>query len=122
MGVDAPAVVTIRETRKRTKVDAAQRRKRSQSDLALALEKRRRVADQESVEATGARRDYKGSIGNMDEGWTRFVFDTFNVPYTSIRDVDMRQGKLNSKFDAVIFSSQAATQIINGNAAGNCAG
>src|SRR6185312_1762029 len=38
--------------------------------------------------------------------------------YTSIRDVDMRKGGLNSKFDAVIFTSQAATQIINGNAAG----
>jgi len=54
----------------------------------------------------------------MDEGWTRYIFDTFNVPYTSVRDADMRQGRLNSKFDALIFTSQAATQIINGNAAG----
>jgi hypothetical protein len=30
----------------------------------------------------------------------------------------MRHGALNSKFDAVVFPSQAATQIINGNAAG----
>ena len=55
-------------------------------------------------------------MGNMDEGWTRYVFDTFNVPYSSVRDADMRQGSLNAKFDALIFPSQAATQIVSGNA------
>jgi hypothetical protein len=54
----------------------------------------------------------------MDEGWTRFVFDTFNVPYTSIRDADLRRGSLNSKFDAIVFASQSAVQIINGHPAG----
>jgi hypothetical protein len=54
----------------------------------------------------------------MDEGWTRYVFDTFNVPYSSVRDTDMRQGSLNAKFDALILPSQPAMQIVNGNAAG----
>ena len=54
----------------------------------------------------------------MDEGWTRFIFVTFNVPYSSVRDADMRRGGLNSKFDALILSSQTSTQIINGNVAG----
>ena len=54
----------------------------------------------------------------MDEGWTRFVFDTFNVPYTSVRDAEIRQGGLNSKFDAIILPSQQSNQIIDGNAAG----
>ena len=40
----------------------------------------------------------------MDEGWTRYIFDTFNVPYSSVRDADIRQGALNSKFDALILS------------------
>jgi len=62
---------------------------------------------------------YKGSMGNMDEGWTRFVFDTFNVPYSSIRDADVRQGALNAKFDAIILPSQSSTQILNGNAQGS---
>jgi len=61
---------------------------------------------------------YKGWTGNMDEGWTRYIFDTFNVPYTSVHDADMRQGALSSKFDALIFTSQSATQIINGNGVG----
>jgi len=54
----------------------------------------------------------------MDEGWTRYIFDTFNVPYSSVRDTDMRQGSLNAKFDALIFPSQATAQIVSGNAAG----
>ncbi len=54
----------------------------------------------------------------MDEGWTRFVFDTFNVPYSSVRDADIRQGGLHSKFDVLLFTSQASAQIVGGNAAG----
>jgi hypothetical protein len=61
---------------------------------------------------------YRGSMGNMDEGWTRYVFDTFNVPYSTVRDADMKQGTLNAKFDALILPSQTTTQIVSGNAAG----
>jgi len=61
---------------------------------------------------------YRPWLSNMDEGWTRFVFDTFNVPYSSVRDTDVRQGGLHSKFDVLILTSQASTQIIGGNAAG----
>src|SRR6185503_14787896 len=60
---------------------------------------------------------YKPSMSNMDEGWTRYVFDTFNVPYSSVRDAEVRQGGLNSKFDVLILTSQASAQILGGNAA-----
>jgi Zinc carboxypeptidase len=112
MGVDAPAVVTIKESAGERKLTLLKDANEVRADLALALKIKNPLKQAVRVGI------YKGSMGNMDEGWTRFVFDTFNVPYTSIRDVDMRQGALNSKFDAVIFSSQTATQIINGNAAG----
>jgi len=62
---------------------------------------------------------YKGSMGNMDEGWTRYIFDTFNVPYTSLHDTDIRQGGLHAKFDVLLFPSQRSAEIINGNAAGS---
>jgi hypothetical protein len=55
----------------------------------------------------------------MDEGWTRFVFDTFNVPYKSLRDADIRQGSLVKGFDVIILPSQRPAQIIDGNPAGN---
>jgi hypothetical protein len=55
----------------------------------------------------------------MDEGWTRFVFDAFNVPYSSVRDAEIRQGGLNSKFDVLLLPAQRATEIIEGNATGS---
>ena len=58
---------------------------------------------------------YKSWTSSMDEGWTRFVFDTFNVPYTSLLDRDMREGNLRSKFDVIILPSQRAKDIIEGN-------
>ena len=118
MGVDAPAVVTIRELPNERKLTLLKDANEVRADLALALKKGDESPIKNPLKQPVRVGIYKGSIGNMDEGWTRFAFDTFNVPYTSIRDVDMKQGKLNSKFDAVIFASQAATQIINGNAAG----
>jgi len=118
MGVEAPAVIAIRETPNERKLTLLKDPNEVRADLALALKKGDESPIKNPLKQPVRVGIYKGSIGNMDEGWTRFAFDTFNVPYTSIRDVDMKQGKLNSKFDAVIFASQAATQIINGNAAG----
>ena len=118
MGVDAPAVITIREAANERKLTLLKDANEVRADLALALKKGDESPIKNPLKQPVRVGIYKGSMGNMDEGWTRFVFDTFNVPYTSIRDVDMRKGALHSKFDAVIFASQAATQIINGNAAG----
>lgn len=118
LGVEAPTVITIRETASERKMTLLKGANEVRADLALALKKGDESPIKNPLKQPVRVGIYKGSMGNMDEGWTRFVFDTFNVPYTSIRDVDMRQGGLNSKFDAVILSSQAATQIINGNAAG----
>jgi hypothetical protein len=60
---------------------------------------------------------YKPWSSNMDEGWTRYIFDTFNVPYSSARDADIRGGNLHAKFDVLLFTSQRANEIIAGNAA-----
>jgi hypothetical protein len=54
----------------------------------------------------------------MDEGWTRYVFDTFNVPYKSVTDAEIRKGDLPTKYDVLIFSSQRTKDILEGNAAG----
>ncbi len=41
---------------------------------------------------------YRGFTSSMDEGWTRFVFDTFQIPFRSVSDADMRAGRLDSTF------------------------
>ena len=37
----------------------------------------------------------------MDEGWTRWVFDKYRVPFTTINEKDVAAGSLNAKFDAI---------------------
>src|SRR4051794_21740181 len=54
---------------------------------------------------------YKRSTqGNMDEGWTRWVLDTWKVPYTRVTEQDIASGKLSS-FDALILPDQNGNQI-----------
>jgi hypothetical protein len=55
---------------------------------------------------------YKGFTASMDEGWTRLVFDTFQIPYQSIFDNDFRGGNLN--FDAIVLPSQSKKSIVDG--------
>jgi hypothetical protein len=61
---------------------------------------------------------YKSWKPSMDEGWTRFVFDTFNIPYQSIRDEEIRKGDLRSKYYAIILPSQPSKDILEGNKTG----
>ncbi|MEO7085092.1 MAG: M14 family zinc carboxypeptidase [Gemmatimonadaceae bacterium] len=39
----------------------------------------------------------------IDEGWTKFLLDTYKVPYTIITEKDVGTGSLNDRFDAIIF-------------------
>lgn len=41
--------------------------------------------------------------GNMDEGWTRYVFDKFEVPYVTVMDADIKGGRLAAKVDVLII-------------------
>jgi len=118
MGVEAPAVVTIKEPVNERKLTLLKDVNEVRADLALPLKKGDESPIKNPVKQPVRVGIYKGATSNMDEGWTRYIFDTFNVPYSSVRDVDVRQGGLNSKFDALILTSQAATQIVHGNAEG----
>jgi hypothetical protein len=48
---------------------------------------------------------YRG--GNMDEGWTRLMFEQFDVPFTSVRDADLKAGALNAKFDVIVLPADS---------------
>jgi hypothetical protein len=60
---------------------------------------------------------YKSWVPSMDEGWTRFLFDQFEMLYQSITDLDIRQGNLNARFDVVVLPQQSAKSILEGNVA-----
>ncbi len=118
MDVDAPAVLMIKELPNQRKLTLLKDANEVRADLALPLKKGDESPIKNPLKQPVRVGIYRGSIANMDEGWTRYVFDTFNVPYSSVSDTDMRHGSLNAKFDALILPSQTATQILNGNAAG----
>jgi len=52
---------------------------------------------------------YRG--GNMDEGWTRFVLEQFSFPYVSLKDSDIKQGRLRSKYDVIILPHDSTAMI-----------
>src|SRR5215213_2444140 len=45
-----------------------------------------------------------GSSEPMDEGWTRWLFDTYKIPFAKITEKDVGAGPLNDRFDAIIFA------------------
>jgi hypothetical protein len=119
MGVDAPAVTSVRETQSERRLTRIRDVVEVRNDLALPLAKGDESPIRNPVKRPVRIGIYKGNTSNMDEGWTRYVFDTFNVPYSSARDTDIRQGDLHTKFDVLLFPSQRSTEIIGGNAAGS---
>ncbi|MCL4523612.1 MAG: M14 family metallopeptidase [Acidobacteria bacterium] len=58
---------------------------------------------------------YQPWAANMDEGWTRWLLEKYEFPYTSLHNEDIRAGKLNDKYDVIIFASQSKNGILNGN-------
>ncbi|HEY9402208.1 MAG TPA: M14 family metallopeptidase [Pyrinomonadaceae bacterium] len=66
-----------------------------------------------------ARRDvrvalYRSWTGSMDEGWTRYVFDTFNVPFQTLLDKEVRAGNLRAKHDVIVLPSMRLREIVEG--------
>ena len=52
--------------------------------------------------------------GNMDEGWTRLMFEQFEFPYTEIRNADIHAGNLSQHYDVLVFADQTATSMLDG--------
>jgi hypothetical protein len=59
---------------------------------------------------------YRSYRANMDEGWTRWILEQYEFPYTSLSNADVR-GDL-SKFDVLLFADESEETILNGHLAG----
>jgi glutamine amidotransferase-like uncharacterized protein len=57
---------------------------------------------------------YQNWSPSMDEGWTRWVFDQYKIPFTVVTAKDIRAGNLRSKFDAIIIPDQQSRAIARG--------
>ena len=57
---------------------------------------------------------YQSYSPSMDEGWTRWVLDHYEFPFTAIHNSDVQAGKLHSRFDVIVLPDQRAKDIIEG--------
>ena len=53
--------------------------------------------------------------GNMDEGWTRWILDTYGFPYQIIRDEPIKTGKLRETVDVLILPSDSLAMMMGEN-------
>jgi hypothetical protein len=57
---------------------------------------------------------YQSWTANMDEGWTRWVLERYDFPYTVLHNADIKAGKLRERFDAILLPDQRERDIIQG--------
>ena len=51
---------------------------------------------------------------DMDAGWTRFLFDTYHIPYTVLHPGDLASADLVGEYDVVIFPDNDKSILMTG--------
>jgi len=57
---------------------------------------------------------YQPWTGNIDEGWTRWVFEQYGISYTTVHDSDVRGGRLRQRFDVIVLPNETARGLQQG--------
>jgi hypothetical protein len=52
--------------------------------------------------------------GAIDAGWTRWVFERHDLPYTRVRQDTVRSGELTRRFDVLVIPEMPAALIVRG--------
>jgi hypothetical protein len=61
---------------------------------------------------------YQPWTADIDEGWTRWIFDTWEFPYATIHNEDIRAGHLREKYDVIVLTSLPLQRILEGHKEG----
>ena len=93
MGVEAPAVMAIQEAKADRLLVLIRDTNEVRKALALPLQTGALSPITNPLKNEVRIALYKPWTSNMDEGWTRFVFDTFNVPYSSLTRQRLSSGR-----------------------------
>jgi hypothetical protein len=56
--------------------------------------------------------------GNMDEGWTRLLFEQFNVTSKPLMDAEIKAGGLETKYDVIILPADSVAAMTGDRPAG----
>jgi hypothetical protein len=62
---------------------------------------------------------YRSYVPVIDEGWTRWLLDQYGFEYQSLANPDIAGGRLNDRFDVILFPDQPASSISDGYAPGS---
>jgi hypothetical protein len=57
---------------------------------------------------------YQSWTANMDEGWTRWIFDHYEFPYKTLHNADIQAGNLRANFDVIVIPDQAEQSLMEG--------
>lgn len=107
MGVETQAVLSISEPPNQRKLTLITNENEVRRDFALPLWTGDKSPITNPVKAGVRIGIYQNSrAGNMDEGWTRYVFDTFNVPFQSLSESALTGDALRNRFDAIVLPSE----------------
>jgi hypothetical protein len=50
--------------------------------------------------------------GNIDEGWTRWLLERYRFRYKTLKDADIKRGRLSRKYDVIILPSDHKSLIL----------
>ena len=107
MGIETPAVISISEPANQRNLTLVKSENDVRKDFALPLWTSDKSPIANPIKPGIRVAVYQNSrSGNMDEGWTRYVFDTFNVPYKSINENTLNDADPGTSFDAIVLPSE----------------
>jgi len=114
MGVQTIPVHSIREAASERRLTLVRDANEVRQALNLPLRRGTRSPLANPITRPARLALYKSWTGSMDEGWTRYVFDTFNVPFQSLLDREVRAGNLRAKYDVIVLPSMRLRDIVEG--------
>jgi hypothetical protein len=107
MGIETPAVLSITEPANQRKLTLIKSENDVRKDLALALWTSDKSPIANPIKPGIRIGIYQNSrAGNMDEGWTRYVFDAFNVPFKSLSENSLNDADPRANFDVLVLPSE----------------
>jgi hypothetical protein len=105
MGVESLAVMSIREAASERKLTLIKNENDVRRDLGLPPWTSDKSPIANPIKPGIRVGIYQSARGNMDEGWTRYVFDAFNAPYQTLRDAAINDSNLRASYDAIVLPS-----------------
>jgi len=62
---------------------------------------------------------YRSWRPSMDQGWSRWLLDSYDFAYTRITNGDLHAGRLRDRFDVILLPAERPQSLLNGNAKGS---